>query len=122
MRADAASVEQKRVGHLVALRDQFAVRCAGVSMKKTFVDGVINDLDAVGRDAEKLFNLGPGKVRNREDSRCTPQHPLSHLQVPGFPESGLLACPRHVVQQVVNGHDVGARQKSRDGKKIGDVD
>ena len=71
---------------------------------------------------EELFDFGAGKIRYREDPRRAAQYPLRHLQMPGSPEAGLLARARHMIQQIVHGHDIRTRQKSRHRKKIRDVD
>src|SRR5271165_886350 len=75
VRTDAASVEQKWIRDLVALGDELAVGLGGVAVHEALVDGVVDDLDAVGGNLEVLFDLGLGEIGNGENLGGTAQHP-----------------------------------------------
>src|SRR5579859_6252107 len=121
VRADAACIEQKGVGHLIALGNQVAIGGGGVTVQKTLVDRVVHYLDAVGGNVEVLLQVGAGKVGNRENPRGPAQHSLGHLQMKASPETRLLAGARHMLQHVVHRHHVWAGQQARQREKIGDV-
>ena len=48
VRADSSGIEQEGISHLVALGNQLAVGRAGVSVKESLVDRVVDHLDAPG--------------------------------------------------------------------------
>ena len=113
MGADASRVQQKRVSYLVTLRNEFAISRAGVPVEETLVDCVVNNLNVIERDLEQLFNLIACEIRDCEDSGRAGQHPFRRLKVQGSPDS-LLPCPRHMLQHVMHGHHIRARQKAWD--------
>ena len=67
VRTDSAGIKQKRIVHLIALRDEFAIGLGSMSMKEALVDGVVDDLDALRRNLKQLLHLILREVRDRED-------------------------------------------------------
>src|SRR5208283_2252133 len=96
MGADPPGIQQKRIGHLIAFDDQLAVTGARVSVQQPFIDRVVDDFDATGRDFEELFRFQFGEVGNRENARGAAQDPLGELEIQRPPCSSLLGRTREV--------------------------
>src|SRR6202050_2431850 len=61
VRTDSAGIEQEGICDLVTFGNQLTVGRAGVSMKKSFIDRVVNYLDASRRNIKQLLHFQLGK-------------------------------------------------------------
>src|SRR5215469_13221885 len=95
---------------LITLSQHLAVGVGGVSGQETWVDGVVDDLNSFPLDAKQLLNFALGEVRNRKDSRSMFEHPARKMKMEHAPQARSVVRAVHVVEQVVHGHDIGARQ------------
>src|SRR5215831_16230374 len=90
--------------------------------KESLIDGVVYDIDSAGWDLEELFDLGAGELRYCENASRSTQHLLRHLHVTCAQDSSLSRRARHMVEHVVDRHDIRTRQQAWHGKKIRDMD
>src|SRR5713226_8029530 len=114
LRLYVADIEQKRIIHLVALEGEEAV-LLGVGDGELLVDGVVNHLDAVARNAHQADEIALGGLRDRDDAIGAPQAvPQNAEDDLGFqPRSkGLL---KYDLVEVMQRHHVGAGYEIRNG-------
>ena len=57
MRTNRARVQKKRIVDLVALRNQLAVSLAGVTVKKTLVNRVVDHFDVIVGNGQQFMNF-----------------------------------------------------------------
>ena len=69
VRADSSGIKQEMDRSPDSAPRSVAVRGTGVAVQKAFIDSVVNDFDAVGRNVEQLLDFILGEIRNREDAR-----------------------------------------------------
>ena len=92
-----------------------------MATQKSFVDRVVHDFDVPAGDAEEFLDFALGEPGDRQNPPGTLQDMPRELKVQGTPQARMVVSAVHVVEDVVDGHDIGARQVSRHRKNMRNV-
>ncbi len=110
MRPDGARIKEKRVIHLVAFGDQFAVGLGGVAVQKALVDCVVHHLNAVVGDGEYPCEFALRELRDCQHPSRFAERPPGQLKMQIAAQIRAIARPIHVIEQIVNGQHIRTGQ------------
>jgi len=119
---DAPSIKNERRVDLVTLDDGLTLFWCGVSEGKSFIEGVVNDLDLLLADLKKTLEVLLGEVGDGEQSRGFVHDLAREIEVHDASDAGAGLGAVHVIQQIVDGHDVRAGHGKRAPEGVRDVD
>ena len=124
MRLDVAGVEHERVVQLVALAHALDLLGAGGAVEP-LVDGVVDDVDLVGRDAEVAQDVALRGLRHRQHARG-PVRARHHMNVArvGVGQPVRQVLREQQVDAVVDRHDrpAGRQRRQHVVRRVEEVD
>src|ERR1700690_3587003 len=121
MWAYSPGIEQERIVHLVAFRQELAIALSGMPVQKTLIDRVVDDFDVLGRDTKQFFDLALSKLGDRKNTRRAFEHSAREMEVQRTLPSRAIMRAIHVLQQIMHRDHIGTRRIARHPEKMGDV-